>query len=307
MKKLIIASGTGYLGKVLVKKFEAEYDEIVILTRGASRIHGKIKLVHWDAKTAGAWQNELENAVAVINLAGKNVNCRYTEKNKAEIFSSRLDSTDILGNTMQQLKNPPQVWINAASATIYRDSVHTPMTESKGEVGEGFSVEVCKAWEKIFNSFPLPATRKVCLRIGMVLGNGGGVFPVLKRMTRLGLGGKMGSGKQMVSWIDEEDFANMIAWSIHNPIASGVFNCTSPAPLTNSEFSKLLRKKLKIAVGIPSPAWLLAFGAFFIRTEPELVLKSRFVVPERAQREGFVFTHPEFQDCLEHLLPYTKK
>jgi uncharacterized protein len=301
-KKLILAAGTGFLGEVLIKNLHNLFDEIVILTRGENKIKGNVKFVHWDAAHPGDWQHELENASVVMNLAGKNVNCRYNKKNKAEIFSSRENSTAIIGKTIEHLKNPPELWINCASATIYRHSEDKPMTEKNAEYGEGFSVEVCKRWEKIFYSFSFSKTRQVGLRIGMVLGNEGGVFPVLVKLSKLGLGGTMGNGKQMVSWIDEYDFCAMVKWLIENKFAEGSYNCTSPFPLTNRESSKLLRTKLNKTIGIPATKWMLGFGAFFMRTEPELVLKSRYVIPEKATQQGFQFKYPTFENCLNHLL-----
>jgi uncharacterized protein (TIGR01777 family) len=170
MKKLIIAGGTGFLGKELTSYFENKYDKIVILSRSAEKVNGKVSYLKWDAHNFGDWCAELEDSIAVINLCGKSVDCRYTEKNKAEILSSRIDSTKIIGEAILKCANPPQLWINGASATIYQHSENTPMTEIDGKIGTGFSVDVCEAWEKVFNSFALPKTRKVNLRISMVLG-----------------------------------------------------------------------------------------------------------------------------------------
>lgn len=303
MKKIILAGGSGFLGEVLIQQLDDICDAFIVLSRGASKTEGKIKYVHWDGCNPGTWQQELESAEAIINLSGKNVNCRYTQKNKEQIFSSRENSTYILGKTIEQLKHPPAVWINCASATIYRHSETEAMTEEKAEYGEGFSVEVCKRWEKSFYAFNFAHTRMVCLRIGMVLGNGGGVFPVLKRLTKLGLGGRMGSGKQMVSWMDEDDFAGMVRWAILTKEVTGTYNCSSPFPITNKEFSNALKQKLNAIMGLPTPEWLLHIGAFFIRTEPELVLKSRYVIPHKATAQGFVFNYPHFHQCLQHLIP----
>jgi uncharacterized protein (TIGR01777 family) len=191
MKKLIIAGGTGFLGQALIAYFKDRYDEIVILSRSESKTEGNVTYLRWDARSSGAWCRELEGATAVINLCGKSVDCRYTEKNKALIFSSRLESTAIIGEAIKACKTPPLVWINGASATIYRHSETERMTERAGEIGSGFSIEVCKAWETIFDSFQLPATRKVNLRMAMVMGKTGGVFPELMGIVKKGLGGTM--------------------------------------------------------------------------------------------------------------------
>ncbi len=302
-KKIVLAAGTGQLGKAICKNLYNDFDEFIILTRGAENKHGMFHFVHWDAKSEGPWQQHLENATAVVNLTGKNVNCRYTDKNKKEILNSRIESTSILGKTIQQLESPPKIWINLASATIFRDSKNEPMTEKDTDkYGEGFSVDICKAWEKTFYSFSFPATRQVCFRVGMALGNQGGVFPVLKRLVRLGLGGKMGNGKQQVSWIDDYDFCAMVKWAVDNEKVQGTYNCTSPFPVSNNESMQLLRKNLHVPFGLPSPRFLLEIGSFFIRTETELVLKSRFVFPQRATEEGFVFSYPDFDDSIKHIL-----
>lgn len=302
MKKIILAAGTGFLGQAIIKQLEHEFDIFVVLTRGQNKTVGKVKYVNWDAENEGAWQSELENAIALINLTGKNVNCRYTKKNKEKIISSRVNSTAILGKTIAHLKSPPQIWINCASATIYNQSFDTEMVESSETFGQGFSVEVCKAWEKSFFNFNLTNTRMVCLRIGMIFGNGGGVFPILKKLTKIGLGGKMASGKQFVSWMDECDFVGLINWAINNNKVIGVYNCTAPYPITNSDYTNQLRKKMNVRIGLPANKWMLNIGAFFIRTEAELVLKSRNVIPQKAINEGFVFKFPKFIDCINHLI-----
>lgn len=298
MKKLIIAGGTGFLGQALINHFKDGYDEIVVLSRSAGKTDKHIKYLGWDAKTFGNWCNELEGATAVINLCGKSVDCRYTEKNKALIFSSRLESTDILGKAILKCKVPPLVWINGASATIYRHSETEPMTESSGEIGTGFSVDVCKAWEIIFNKFHLPATRKINFRISMVMGKTGGVYPSLLGIIKKGLGGTMGKGTQQVSWVHINDFCRMVEWAIGHSSVSGIYNCVAPSPVTNKSMMQQLRKKSGMPIGLPATAWMLKIGAFFMRTETELILKSRYSYPERALKEGFKFNYTRFENCL---------
>jgi len=302
MKKLIIAGGTGFLGQELCRHFKNNFNEIVILSREGGISSGNVRSVKWDAKNFGDWCKELEDAEAVINLCGKSVDCRYTEKNKAVIFSSRLDSTSIIGKAIQNCANPPKIWINGASATIYRNSENEPMTEERGEIGSGFSVEVCKAWEKVFNDFQLPKTRKINLRISLVFGSSGGVLPVMVKMVKRGLGGKMGSGKQQVCWIHVEDFCSIIQWMLENERAQGVYNIAAPEPVRNVKLMGLLRKYARMPFGLPAPAWLLAIGAVIIRTETELVLKSRYAVPEKLLKEGFQFRFGEIEKSIEDLV-----
>lgn len=301
MKKLIIAGGTGFLGQALSAYFKDSYDDIVILSRSESKTEGKLRYLRWDARSQGAWCRELEGATALINLCGKSVNCRYTEKNMALIFSSRLESTAVLGESILACKTPPLVWINGASGTIYRHSETEPMTERGGETGSGFSVEVCKAWEHVFDNFQLPATRKVNLRIAMVMGKTGGVFPELMSIVKKGLGGTMGKGTQQVSWIHIGDFCRMVAWSIENRRVQGIYNSVAPTPVSNKVLMQKLRKKAGIPFGLPAAAWMLEIGAFFIGTETELILKSRYSYPERALQEGFQFRHQTIDSCLSDL------
>ena len=301
MKKLIIAGGTGFLGQALIKHFELDYDEIVVLSRSERKTEKKVKYLTWDARSFGSWCNELEGATAIINLCGKSVDCRYTKKNKALIFSSRLESTDIIGRAILKCKTPPLVWINGASATIYRHSETEPMTEATGEIGTGFSIDVCKAWEIMFNKFHLPATRKVNMRISMVMGKTGGVFPALMAVVKKGIGGTMGKGTQQVSWIHIDDFCNMVQWIIGTETVSGVYNSVSPVPVTNAVLMKLLRYKAGVKIGLPATEWMLKIGAFFIGTETELILKSRYSYPEKALNEGVTFKYKTIEEALTGL------
>ena len=302
MKKLIIAGGTGFLGKELIKYLENDFDSIVIFSRSANKVEGKVTYLKWDAKTLGDWCGQLESATAIINLCGKSVNCRYTKKNKSLILSSRIDSTKIIGEAILKCSIPPKLWINGASATIYRYSEDNPMTEAKGEIGSGFSVEVCKAWEKIFNEFTLPNTRKTNLRISLVFGKTGGVFPVLVNMTKKGLGGKMGTGKQQVSWVHVHDFCSIVKWMIFNEKAVGPYNIVAEQPVTNKNLMALLRKKTNTSFGLPATKWMLEIGAFFLGTETELILKSRYAVPERLLNEGYKFKYHNIEACVNDLI-----
>lgn len=302
MNKLVIAGGTGFLGNSLIGYFGDRFKEVVVLTRHARPAEARVRYTAWDAKTLGPWAAELEGAELVINLCGKSVDCRYTKANREAIFSSRLDSTAIVGRAIGQCKRPPHLWINAASATIYRHSEDKPMTEATGETGTGFSVEVCKAWERVFEAADTPHTRKVNLRIGLVLGNEGGVLPRLLKMVKLGLGGTMGNGRQLVSWLHVLDFCRMVDWCLQNASANGVYNCSAPQPVSNKSLMALLRREMHRSIGLPAAAWMLEIGAFVMRTETELILKSRYVVPARAEREGFEFKYKDIDSCIKNII-----
>lgn len=298
MKKLIISSGTGFLGKVLIDHFKNRYAEIIILSRGSSYKVKNVKYLQWDAKTIGSWASEFSNVTHVINLTGKSVDCRYNEKNKKEILASRLDAIDVIAKAISMHDHKPKVWINAASATIYDASFDKPQTEEKGVIGDDFSMNVCKEWEKKFFSYDGYADKMIAMRISMVFGSQGGVLPVLKKLTRLGLGGKQASGKQMVSWIHATDYAWMTEWLLNKPDADPIYNCCAPNPVTNEEMMRLLREECKKSFGLSQPEWMIKFGAFFLRTEPELVMKSRYVIPERALQQGFKFEKEFMKDAL---------
>lgn len=299
---MVIAGGTGYLGQVLINYFKPKGYEIVVLTRQSLNKCQELKSVQWDARTLDDWVKELENAEVLINLTGRSVNCRYNAQNQLDIFNSRQLSTLVLGEAILKCKNPPLVWLNSASATIYRHAPDRPMDEIEGEIGKGFSVEVCKLWEHTFNGFNLPKTRKIILRSALVLGNGGGVFPEFKKLVRMGLGGKMGSGEQMVSWIHERDFANAVQFLIDNQSCCGIFNLSAPMPLSNNEMLSSLRRQMNIRFGLSSTSWMLKLGTWLKQTESELILKSRWVVPTRLKSAGFNFEFKEFDKAVDNLL-----
>ena len=301
MKKLIIAAGTGFLGQVLINHFKDKFEEIVILTRGKSQTIDKIKYVNWNAKTFSGWENELENATVLINLAGKSVDCRYTKKNKKEILLSRIESTKILNKAVLNCKNPPKHWLNSSTATIYRFSLDKQMDETDGEIGNDFSINVALSWEKAFFKTETPNTLKTALRTSIVLGKNGGAFIPLKTLAKIGFGGQQGKGNQFVSWIHEEDFVNAIDFIIQKEII-GVINIVSPKPILNYNFMKKLRKAVGFPFGIPMSVFLLEIGSFFIRTETELVLKSRNVIPKRLLKNGFKFKFQNVDDVFQNLL-----
>lgn len=292
-RKVVLAGGTGFIGQYVEKRLEALGIEVKIISRQSPHIP-------WDDHQ-GIVQ-ALDGAEMVINLAGKSVNCRYNEQNKREIMNSRIETTQILGNAILACEHPPALWINSSTATIYRHAEDRPMTETKGEIGSGFSVEVAKAWEDAFFSFSLPHTRQAALRIAIVLGPGGGVMTPFKNLVRFGLGGHQGSGKQMFSWIHVEDLFQIILFIQEWESLEGVFNCTSPNPVTNRELMATMRKVMHRKGGLPASTWMLNLGARVIRTEPELVLKSRWVIPNRLIKEGFMFKYGRLEQALQHIL-----
>lgn len=292
-KKIVIAGGTGFIGQYLQKKFLENGFKVTIISRQSPH-------VSWDRHDEIV--QSLEDADMLINLAGKSVDCRYNEKNKADIFKSRTDTTNILGKALLQCQNPPPLWINSSTATIYRHAEDRPMTEEEGDIGTGFSVEVAKEWEKAFFSFSLPGTRQAALRIAIVLGPDGGVMTPYKNLVRFGLGGVQGPGTQKFSWIHVEDLYRIILFLNEEKELSGVFNCASPDPVTNRELMANLRNVMNKKIGLPTPKWMLEAGAVFIKTETELVLKSRWVIPERLEKAGFVFQYDTLEKALRQII-----
>lgn len=292
-KKIVLAGGTGFIGNYLQQKFVEKGYEVLIISRQKN-------CIQW--KNFDEIVNALNGAEMLINLAGKSVNCRYTEKNKQEILSSRVETTTILGKAILQCKNPPAIWINSSTATIYRYSEDSPMTETNGEIGTGFSVDVATQWEKAFFNFHLPNTRQVALRISLVLGKNGGFMKPMINLVKFGLGGKQGNGKQMFSWIHIEDLYQIILFLQENKELNGAFNCATPNPITNSVLMQTFRKTMNVKFGLPSPKFLLEIGARLIKTETELILKSRWVIPEKLLQAGFTFKYPTIDKALENII-----
>lgn len=297
MKSIIIAGGNGFLGKVLENYFSKKGYNIKILTRNPKAKNH----ILWDGKGLSKWTKSLENAEAVINLAGKSVDCRYTEANKKLIYDSRIDSTNILGLAINLCENPPKYWLNSSTSTIYEDSYIKEMTDDDGDIGNDFSMNIAKSWEQTFTNITNPKTKKVVLRTSIVLGKNGGAFIPLKRLTQFGLGGKQSHGKQKVSWIHEHDFARAIDFIISNQL-EGTFNIVSPKPTDNKTLMKTIRKALKVPFGISHPKWLLEFGARIIGTETELVLKSRNVIPKKLILLNFQFKYKYIEHAIQSLI-----
>lgn len=302
----VIAGGNGFLGRVLQRHWLAAGYRVIVLARNSSRgIEPGAVALTWDGRTAGDWRAVLEGSSVLVNLTGRSVDCRYHARNRAAIFASRLDSTRILADALAAAKNPPAVWLNTASATRYRHAEDRPQDEATGEVGHGFSVNVCEAWERVFFEATLPANiRRVAMRTAIVLGRDGGVFPVFRQLACLGLAGRIGHGRQMFSWLHEDDFCRAIDWLIAHPNLNGPVNLTAPCPVTMNTFTTALRRHLRVPFGLPLPRPVLEIGAWLIRTETELLLKSRWVVPRRLLESGFTFTHATLDSAL---IPLTAK
>ncbi len=296
-KTLTIAGGSGFLGQILETYFSEKGYAVFILTRNPKRNNE----IHWNAKDLDQWTTQLEKTDVLINLTGKSVDCRYTAANKKLIHDSRINSTRILGKAITNCKNPPKMWLNMSTSTIYEDSFNKEMTETNGDIGDDFSMNIAKSWEAVFNIIVTPKTKKVILRTSIVLGKYGGALTPLKLLTRYGLGGKQWHGKQKVSWIHETDFAAAIAHIITNNL-EGTYNIVSPKPTTNSALMQALRKALKTPYGISQPKWLLKLGALCMGTEAELVLKSRNVIPENLLKSNFKFNYTNINNAINDLV-----
>ncbi|WP_033541889.1 TIGR01777 family oxidoreductase [Planococcus sp. CAU13] len=298
LKKIVLAGGTGFIGQYLERTYTNQGYIVHIISRQPGQ-------VSWNDERAMI--DALEGAEMVINLAGKSVNCRYNEKNKREIYESRTRTTEALGNAILKCKNPPQLWINSSTATIYRHAEDRPMTESTGELGTGFSVDVGKAWEDAFFRFKLPKTRQAALRMAIVLGADGGVMEPYVNLVRFGLGGKQGEGRQMFSWVHIEDVCRIIEFLRQRKDLSGIFNVSAPNPVTNKELMEHLRKAMGRRAGLPAQKWMLELGAVFIGTETELILKSRWVLPERLEMAGFRFQFDTLDRALWQIVQEQKQ
>lgn len=294
--KIVIFGGHGHVGQSLTNHFgHLGWQTTIVSRRGP---------VVWDGRTLGEWTQAIEGADAVINLAGRSVNCRYNAKNLAEMTSSRVDSTRVLGQAISQASQPPKVWLQSSTATIYRHTYDSANGED-GALGSELdpiprkwlnSVEIAKAWEKALYEFDTPGTRKVALRTAMVMAPiDGSIFSVLAKLTKRGLMGVQGNGRQYVSWIHESDFCKAIEWIMNHPELDGPINLSSPNPEPQREFADKLRKALGIKIGLPATALMLEVGTLLMKSETELVLKSRRVVPTKLLKSGFTFQFPDWE------------
>jgi hypothetical protein len=300
--RIVLPGGSGQIGAVLARHFQAQGHTVTVIARSAAPAPWKI--VPWDGIMLGPWAKEIDGADVVINLAGRSVNCRYNPANRSEIIDSRVVTTHLVGQAIAQSSQPPRLWMNASTATIYRHAFDRAMDESTGELGGNepkvpdtwrFSIQVAKSWEDAFFSSPASAARKIALRSAMVMSpDSGGVFDTLLRLVRFGLGGASGSGEQFVSWVHDRDFVRSLDFLIEHQEIEGVINIASPHPLPNKEFMAALREAWGAKIGLPATEWMLEIGAVFLRTETELILKSRRVVPGRLLARDFQFNFPDW-------------
>lgn len=312
--KIVIPGGSGQVGTLLARHFHSGGHEVVVLSRSAERTgsaDAPWRSVHWDARTLGPWAAELDGADVVINLAGRSVDCRYGDTNRRLILDSRVDSTRVVGQAIAAASAPPRVWLQAATATIYAHRYDAPNDEATGILGGDephapdtwrFSIDVAKAWEREALAADVPNTRLVLLRSAMTMSpDRGGIFDVLLGLVRFGLGGRAGDGRQFVSWIHERDFTRAIDRLIERDDLAGPVNLAAPHPLPHADFMAALRAAWGARFGLPQPRWLVELGTFFLRTESELVLKSRRVVPGRLLEAGFRFEFPTWDAAAEDL------
>ena len=313
--KIVVPGGTGQIGTAIARSLHAGGHEIVVLGRSAGTTDGSTvpwRTVRWDGISRGEWCEELEGADVVVHLSGRSVNCRSTRANRTAILNSRVDSTRVLGHALAACQQPPPVWLQMSTATIYAHRYDAANDESTGILGGGepdapekwrFSIEVVKAWEAECERAHTPSTRKVLLRTSMFMSpDRGGVFDALLGLVRRGLGGRAGDGQQYVSWIHESDFVRALLWLIEHDEVHGPVNLTAPHPLPYSEFLGILREEWGTRIALPAPAWLLEIGMFLLRSETELVLKSRRVEPRVLLQNGFEFQYSDWRDAVRDLV-----
>lgn len=289
---IVIAGGTGFIGKYLRMRFEEQGDMVKIVSRDINHIP-------WTHKNL---VNELEGVDLLINLAGRSINCRHTDENKEQILQSRLKTTQLLGNAALACKNPPKLWINASASAIYKPSDTFVSTEETTDLAADFLGTVVAQWEKAFFGFENTGTRQIALRTSVVLGRGEGAFPPLYNLARFGLGGQVGNGKQIFSWIHLEDYFRIIMFAIENPNVSGVINCTAPNPVSNATLMKVIRKNAGMPFGLPAPVFAVKIGARLIGTEPELLLNSSNLYPELLINAGFEFKFKDVDSAIANLM-----
>jgi len=307
--KVVIPGGSGQVGTILARAFHGDGHEVVVLSRSARKAPWGV--MTWDASTRGPWTKALEGAEAVINLAGRSVNCRYTPENRGAITQSRVQSTRIVGEAIAAATRPPRVWLQASTATIYAHRYDAANDEATGIIGGDepdapatwrFSIDVARSWERTLDEAAVPRTRKVKLRSAMTMSpDRGGIFDTLLTLVRRRLGGQAGDGRQYVSWVHETDFIRALYWLIEHHEVEGPVNIAAPDPLPNAAFMRGLREACGVSLGLPVARWMLELGAVFMRTETELILKSRRVVPGVLTKRGFTFQFPRWPEAADDL------
>ncbi len=308
--RIVLTGGSGQVGQILARHFHSHGQTVVVVARHVQP--QPWSTVRWDGQHPGEWVDELDGCDVVVNLAGRSVNCRYNEANRRAIKESRIVTTRLVGAAIARSSTPPKLWMNASTATIYRHAIDRPMDEITGEIGGDepgipstwrFSHDVATSWERAFFEAETPHTRKIALRSAITMSpDRGGAFETLLNLVRLGLGGRSGSGEQFVSWIHDVDFVRALDFLIERTDLDGCINITSPNPLPNRDFMAALRRAYGAPVGLPATDWMLEIGAFCLRTETELILKSRRVVPRRLVDAGFGFQVPDWSAAAADLV-----
>ena len=301
-EKIVITGGSGFLGKSLSRHLSSQGYKVIIVSRHCPEDSGPWTHKNWDGINNGDWSEELEGASAVVNLAGKSVDCRKTQKNCAEILDSRVNSVKALGKAFETLSSAPKVWIQMSTAHIYGDPPTELCTEDS-PLGEGLAPKVGEAWEKAYKDHVPDSVRQVILRTSFVIGNRGGAFPKLRTLAKYGLGGIAGNGKQGISWIHENDMNELMQQCIENIRFNGTYVATAPEPVSYASFMASLRNSLRSPFGLPAPAWLIRLGAkFILRTDPELILLGRYCKSIRLEDEGFKFEFSNINEAFEDLI-----
>lgn len=314
--KIVIAGGSGQVGKVIACHLTARNHQVVVLSRRSLQKHPWTTVL-WNGTSLGPWVSELDGADVVINLTGKSINTRYTEKNRQQILESRTQSTALIGEAIRSCQTKPRLWMNASAAGIYRHSFTETFDEQTTDFGGRgepvpetwqFAAEVCKAWENAFWESDVPGVRKIALRTSLLLSpDPGGVFDILVQLVRKGLGGKQGNGKQFVSWMHDHDYARAVEFLIEHEEISGPVNMSAPQPVSNADFMRDIRNADGFGLGFPAPEFAIKLGALFMRTESWLVLKSVRAVPGVLQDANFEFMNPEWTPAARNLARRWKK
>jgi len=299
-KRIVIAGGSGFIGRALAKKFFEHGFEVVVLTRTPHAHTDDIREVAWDGKNSGEWVQFLDGAEAVINLTGKTINCPHTPANVREITASRVDSVNAIAAAIAQSKTPPRVWVQASATGFYGDTGDNARGENS-PAGQNTLAEICRQWEMAFAMANVPQTRKVVLRIGFVLGRDGGALPVLSRLTKYFLGGAVGSGRQYISWIHLADLMQMFLAAVKRENLNGTFNAVTPNAVTNAEFMCELRRVLHRPWSPSVPEFAVRLGSWLMKSEPSLALVSQLCLPEKFLEMEFRFQFPHLRDALENL------
>lgn len=301
MKKIIIFGGSGFLGVNLAKALLSLNYEVHIISRNEPKEKGAWTFSKWDAQTLGEWTNTMEHAEAIVNLAGRTVDCIKTAQTADEILRSRVDATLLIGKALLTLKTVPKTWVQMSTAHRYGDSVDVTCTESSS-FGYGLAPYVGQEWERAYLKSVLPNMRQVIVRTSFVLGKSAGALPRMAQVSRFGFGGTLGHGKQGISWIHEEDMNRLFIRAIERDSMNGAYITSAPHPVSNAEFMKTLRKAVGMPIGLPAFAWMVKIGApLFMNTDPELALYGRYCVSERLEDERFEFLYPKLDLALDEI------